>query len=66
MRKCDNCKYEFGEWCTHPEIEKERRSNPPSTNLVGDLWEYNNETPSWCPERRDGYVPSESQWPPLG
>lgn len=56
MRRCDKCEYEFGEWCTHPKIEEERRSNPPSTNLVGDLWKYDNETPDWCPikEENDG------------
>ena len=48
MRKCDECEHEFGEWCTHPKIEEKRRSNPPSTNSVGDLWGYD-ETPNWCP-----------------
>ena len=49
MRKCDDCEYEFGEWCTHPQIDAERKSNPPDTNHIGDLWGYIDETPDWCP-----------------
>lgn len=49
MRRCDNCEYEFGEWCTHPQIEEERKSNPPDTNHIGDLWGTMETTPDWCP-----------------
>ena len=52
MRKCDNCEYEFGEWCIHPkakEMEAESRKENIADRFFADLWLYIDETPKWCP-----------------
>lgn len=44
MRACDDCDYYFGETCEHPDI---------GGDLVfgglGDIFEWVDETPDWCP-----------------
>ena len=40
-RRCDDCEYEHGEFCCHPDVDDK------ATNQ-GDLWVLN-ETPKWCP-----------------
>lgn len=40
-RRCDDCEYEHGEFCCHPDVDDK------ATNQ-GDLWVLD-ETPKWCP-----------------
>ena len=49
MRNCDDCEYEYGEWCVHPKILLEEEEKDAG---AGDLWSYN-VTPEWCPLRCD-------------
>ena len=57
-RKCDHCKYEFGEWCTHPIIrEAEERG------FRGDLWSFIDIEPPWCP-LKDGEDYSRKEYIP--
>ena len=57
MRKCDHCKYEWGEWCTHPTIDKKEYDSKIECTKTGDwskafsgsIWKYIDDTPKWCP-----------------
>lgn len=56
MRKCDNCKYRFGEWCIHPTVKKMEDEDCEAVlkygttrSFWGDLWQYIGDTPKWCP-----------------
>ena len=46
MRRCDNCKYEFGEWCIHPNISARETLD---RTFHGDLWPHMDKEPLWCP-----------------
>lgn len=47
MRNCDDCEYEYGEWCVHPIILEEEEKDVGA----GDLWGCD-VTPEWCPRLR--------------
>ena len=40
-RRCDDCEYEHGEFCCHPDVDDKAMNQ-------GDLWVLE-ETPEWCP-----------------